>query len=821
MRTPTPTVELSSRLQPIASPVDTYVRPATPSRSPLWEVAEGLGNLDRSLQGFLDQRREKDRETDRLRGEAAFWKDNSAGAAEGVRNGTIPPYASPSFMEGYKAAEGRTAGMKLAERFQVEYLQWPGKDSQDPAAFDQFFSEWVKNVTPDDPDVLRGLLPQLRALHDGASSQFTQDLAKNVYGGAIKSHSAEAASDIDKLDLDGRTRPEGTDYEAVWSALMAKRESVLATGVRAEDFDKELFTTIATKAIQHRDPGLLGLLDRSLPGQSTKISDSPEGLALKLDTESRLATLARTAEEEAEQKHRREAKEKSDAFARDAIEALSGDPNKPIPEEMLKEGSKWDPEYRTKVLGWQKTLLEGGVVEDPKALTQLYSDILAGGGMETVTKALENGVIRDQGTLREATNFVRSLKSDGENASTAKALKGRTFTAIMDAIRTRTAGSAWDPLDPGGISDEGLEAQVDYQRMLLDWATKNPDASEMDLEDARSRIGKAVLGGITENTQGEREYNPPQGSIGTGGGDNPFYTPPQKAEAPAPAQGDTPAAAEAQPNADLEAFKSSHMPEFRDRVENEAKRRGISPDVIWRAMQDLEAPAPSQPEAPAAGNPMGDQSALPEDGLVQLASYAPEIGTALDDAMAAADDLAAPAPQVSLQDAPPGVAQLLDHIGGIEAPKGYDQMFGERTPKHNLTSMSLDEVLALQSEKVRGGSASSAAGRYQFLRKTLRSLKQDLGLTGSEPFTPELQDRLALALMERRGLSKYLSGEWSATRFANSLAKEWASLPVVSGSKAGRSYYAGDGLNASLTSVQEILALVQGIRGSQDDPSQA
>jgi hypothetical protein len=99
------------------------------------------------------------------------------------------------------------------------------------------------------------------------------------------------------------------------------------------------------------------------------------------------------------------------------------------------------------------------------------------------------------------------------------------------------------------------------------------------------------------------------------------------------------------------------------------------------------------------------------------------------------------------------------------------------------------------------GNASTAIGGYQIIYKTLRSLKQGLGLSGSERFTPELQDHLADALLQRRGLNEYREGKISKRQFALGLAQEWASLPDPA---TGRSVYAGDGLNAASARPRDV-----------------
>jgi muramidase (phage lysozyme) len=72
-----------------------------------------------------------------------------------------------------------------------------------------------------------------------------------------------------------------------------------------------------------------------------------------------------------------------------------------------------------------------------------------------------------------------------------------------------------------------------------------------------------------------------------------------------------------------------------------------------------------------------------------------------------------------------------------------------------------------------GGYNSSAAGRYQFLDTTWA----DLGLPS---FSPANQDRGAMKLVARRGVSLPTNRALTATEFSNAMRKlswEWASLP--------------------------------------------
>jgi muramidase (phage lysozyme) len=168
------------------------------------------------------------------------------------------------------------------------------------------------------------------------------------------------------------------------------------------------------------------------------------------------------------------------------------------------------------------------------------------------------------------------------------------------------------------------------------------------------------------------------------------------------------------------------------------------------------------------------------------------------------------------------LASIRSFEGGKE-DKAYDQLyFGayKKLPKGTNTlvsKMKLREVLALQSLMIKSGSASSAAGAYQFLKKTLTATMPRVGATYDSVWDSSLQDAMAINLLKIRGIVDYLDGNRPIENFANNIAAEWASLPMVTGPKKGRSKYAGDGLNKSHHKVADILALINDIKVEHDE----
>jgi len=171
---------------------------------------------------------------------------------------------------------------------------------------------------------------------------------------------------------------------------------------------------------------------------------------------------------------------------------------------------------------------------------------------------------------------------------------------------------------------------------------------------------------------------------------------------------------------------------------------------------------------------------------------------------------------------PAPAKRILTFISSYEAPRGPNTVYANKMaqmPKP-LTSMTVDEVIADGPRRTRQF-GSSAAGLYQVMRDTLRTLKAQMGLTGRELFTADLQDQLGYQLLKQRGYTSFMAGSLSVTGFGLNLAKEWASFPVLAAQRGqhrqvarGQSYYAGDGLNKALVKPEAVEGMLRSLRAS-------
>lgn len=178
------------------------------------------------------------------------------------------------------------------------------------------------------------------------------------------------------------------------------------------------------------------------------------------------------------------------------------------------------------------------------------------------------------------------------------------------------------------------------------------------------------------------------------------------------------------------------------------------------------------------------------------------------------DTFAKAMPHVSTPDLYYVYRPLLDLIGfteGTDKGDGYNETLGYGAYTGgdvDLVKMSLKQIDDLQGKMLahpKNKLNSSALGRYQIVRTTLRTIKRTLQLSNNLLFNEALQDRCACYLLGVRGIDKYLSGRLKEDTLINNLAQEWASLPTTK----DVGYYGGQRAAVKSARVREVLAEVR------------
>jgi len=131
---------------------------------------------------------------------------------------------------------------------------------------------------------------------------------------------------------------------------------------------------------------------------------------------------------------------------------------------------------------------------------------------------------------------------------------------------------------------------------------------------------------------------------------------------------------------------------------------------------------------------------------------------------------------VSFKDSDQCTDMILDFIAQFESAGNYNAVIGNAHAQDDLGALTIDQIYALMRQ-LRARRPSSAVGRYQIIKSTLETLQSRLKIAGSDRFTPQLQDRLGVALLVGRGYQKWWTGAITDKEFAHNISMEWASLP--------------------------------------------
>ena len=162
---------------------------------------------------------------------------------------------------------------------------------------------------------------------------------------------------------------------------------------------------------------------------------------------------------------------------------------------------------------------------------------------------------------------------------------------------------------------------------------------------------------------------------------------------------------------------------------------------------------------------------------------------------------------------------LLPFIRSAEG--GYNSMFpSENIP--GLTDMTINEVVALQKEKLKDGRKSAAVGAYQILFPERAAAKAGIPLDAK--FSPENQDKMGAALIEGRGITIEMIKN-NPVEAALRLAREFAGIPVLAPTQGlngpverGDSYY-NDGVNKATVTAEQLEAAFKKVVEANAAPS--
>jgi len=690
----------------------------------------------------------------------------------------------------------------------------------------------------------------------------------------------------------------------VFGDLIHTRDGMVKAGLSPVEADKALVDAVVASATTSGDKSILKLLDRNVPGADYTFANTPYGKAKREAGESHLDAASRVEVAEGSRKQEKADKAAFTDVKRRTMQWITSNPFAAVPEELLKEGEKYDGEWRIRVLRDQKVVGDALGKDNKEAKKQLYHDIMQGGGQAAVERAFESGAIHSAEDLRGAMDLAEKYEKIGRKADGI--LEQASAKEILGSIKDRTSDKLSDPLAPDGMSDLGRDLQLTFRKNILEWAAQHPAATNIEQLEAIDKIGKQVLGSFTKAGPGVPAQKVGQG--GSGPQQTPSPTPaPEQQQPSQPTQPAKPPEPTQPRRVQLETVQPEAVEWYRGlsdidraKVEASASKLGVpveqrigevfgkvkarevaTPEPVPEAPPQPAAPSPDQRSDLGGGTaaqtvaykpqeaPVGEQpsirwanTALPErerEGLRGLAArngttyerevewlYSAQVQEGFVDPKRYAKPVAQPAAPseddpvsedlqrrareafTSILSGKQGstsigkyanaairgdrtASRILDFVSGPESRGNYNAYYGRSGSERDLSQMTMADLAGCMKTR----RPYSATGRYQFIYTTLfgkdgaSGLFREAGLRPTDRFTPEVQDRLALLLLQRRGYDAWKAGKLSTQAFAKNLASEWASLPSP---RTGRSVYAGVAGNRAGVTVRQTLGALDSAR---------
>jgi len=501
-------------VRPTASPVTTYVPPPPveqqQAQSPLLQLGMGLRNLDRGLDNIVsaridEHRREqarKERE-DALQAVTDFYKRDEPSVAKAVKEGKIPPDASPAYMETSRVEEGKVKGRQLATEIEEAYDSWEGRTTADAAGFGDWLKGQVKGRIEgvDDKHVLQGMLPFIENMRTRLTTHHSSEKSKAVAQNTLD-NAAATVNDVVEAQL--KRDPTGGTFDPKRAAaeIETTSQNLLRVGVRPADLNKVIVDTVVDKAIASNNPEFLDVLTQRRADGQRGPGETKYGREKLADARERIFSQAVRLDGIVATREEREKKKVVGLATRKVIDLLAKDPYGDIPVEVLQLGTDADPDFEARVERLRGTFAAKDSREDPnrarEAEIRIYKSDTP---FDTTVEEIEAGNIKNPvtvGRLLDRTSGIQKSRERGEASILKLPAMGRYRKLIEQQLTDN------DPYNIDGRAASNY-AIGDMEARLSEWEIKNPKATATDRLMAVERIGEEIRGAIDADKQYNRE----------------------------------------------------------------------------------------------------------------------------------------------------------------------------------------------------------------------------------------------------------------------------------------------------------------------------
>lgn len=512
-RAPGGQVQWNQVEQPAASPIDTYQRPAVQQvpQSPLMELGKSLSSFSSTLgdltESYAQRAAKAEREAQKLQDQTdeaeakRLWiANNGQSYADAVKQGKIPPQASPHFMEAYQTVEGDALGRKAAADIETDYQKWEGRGGNDTQAFSDWMAGKVKEkfggVT--DPAVLNGAWGHITALQAKLSNTYQKETADGLYQGALDNAGVSVGETVKQIFREGGERG-NYDFATGGAQLDALTDSLRKTGVKGADLNRAEIDAVVARAAELQDPSVLDILTRKRANGSPGPGHTQYGMEQIEKARRLILHDMEQGEDRAWKRQERVNKENTRYAIRSVVSLLGQNPTAPIPPELIDVGSSGDPDFALKAEQIRKHLNDVRTQDDPDRLHAAVSRVYGSdNAVQQVFNEWADGNIRSPTTARSMLDDARRI-DEARNRGNQGVLQMDIYKRAQDAIKKK--------MDPVGMNPHVADAALyDMEVAAAEWEAKNPKASRIEKMKAVKEITDLYQSSV--NPAGQYETNP-------------------------------------------------------------------------------------------------------------------------------------------------------------------------------------------------------------------------------------------------------------------------------------------------------------------------
>lgn len=465
---------------------DSFVAPAK-SRSGLHSLGKALGIAGQAVSAVEAEKRAEAERADERRGmlEGLSLSMNEDPAK--IKSGELYPQASPAFMAGLRQSQASAWGYEQIRKWEVEYQEWEGRNSNDPGAYTAWMNERLNAATAaigTDEFAIAGALPILQQGLNNMSAKHTAYTAARVQGDEMTAMQGIALGIMETFDWQADPSGQGLIRQLAFQADLRVAKGMDGTAINQQMIDDVLNyadamndTRFLAALAQGHDDGTY----RLSAAQMKQVDDKLLNIEGELDAVARDNAAAQAKRIEQENKASLNAYQ--DALMADPMAM----PDEAMPAELYKSA-----------LGLRSAVLQARNAVDPDleaaALAQLYG-VMYGPEFKAMGYADQFAVVVEaiaspdtqfsEGTI---SNIMKHLRQTAEPSS---ALNNSTITKL------RSNSVASMKILGGGIISMGNENQLAvafssaYDNALIGFDLS--DKTPIEIQAIHNEITKHVM----------------------------------------------------------------------------------------------------------------------------------------------------------------------------------------------------------------------------------------------------------------------------------------------------------------------------------------